>query len=85
MSSTSSFSWVREAGRIGGQSKSPRKIESIKSNAAKASAVRLEQAKYIKTSDCTCGSGASEKHRVSCGIYKKVTYRIWKNLEIIWL
>ena len=85
MSSTSSFHWVREAGRIGGQSKSPKKIESLKSNAAKASAVRLEQAKYIKASECTCGSGAKEKHRVSCEIYKKVTYRRWKNLEIIWL
>ena len=85
MSSTSSFSWVKEAGRIGGQSKSPRKIESIKFNAAKASAVRLEQAKYIKASDCTCGAGATEKHRVSCEIYKKVTYRRWKKLEIVWL
>ncbi len=85
MSSTSSFHWVREAGRIGGQSKSAKKIESLKSNAAKASAVRLEQAKYIKASECTCGSGAAEKHRVSCEIYKKVTYRRWKKLEIIWL
>lgn len=85
MSSTASYSWVREAGRIGGQSKSARKIESIKSNAAKASAARMEQAKYIKASECTCGCGATRKHRVSCGIYKKVTYRKWKNLEIIWL
>jgi hypothetical protein len=85
MSSTASYSWVREAGRIGGLSKSARKIESIKSNAAKASAVRIEQAKYIKASDCTCGSGASEKHRVSCEIYKKVAYRRWKKLEIVWL
>jgi hypothetical protein len=85
MSSTSSFHWVREAGRIGGQSKSSKKIESIKTNAAKASAARLEQAKYIKASDCTCGCGATEKHRVSCEIYKKVTYRRWKQLEIVWL
>lgn len=85
MSSTSSYPWVREAGRIGGQSKSAKKIESLKSNAAKASAVRSEQAKYIKASECTCGSGATEKHRVSCGLYKKVAYRRWKNLEIIWL
>jgi hypothetical protein len=83
--SSASFHWVKEAGRIGGQSKSARKIESIKSNAAKASAARLEQAKYIKASDCTCGAGAIEKHRVSCEIYKKVTYRRWKKLEIIWL
>jgi hypothetical protein len=85
MSSTSSYPWVREAGRIGGQSKSAKKIESLKSNAAKASAVRIEQAKYIKASECTCGSGATEKHRVSCEIYKKVAYRKWKKLEIIWL
>lgn len=83
--SSASFHWVKEAGRIGGQSKSARKIESIKSNAAKASAARLEQAKYIKASDCTCGAGSIEKHRVSCEIYKKVTYRRWKKLEIIWL
>jgi hypothetical protein len=85
MSSTSSFHWVREAGRIGGQSKSAKKIESLKSNAAKASAARIEQAKYIKASDCTCGYGASEKHRVSCAIYKKVADRRWKKLEIVWL
>jgi hypothetical protein len=85
MSSTSSFSWVREAGRIGGQSKSAKKIESIKTNAAKASAARVEQGKYIKISDCTCGCGATEKHRVSCEIYKKIAYRKWKKLEIIWL
>ena len=86
MSSTSSIHWVKkEAGRIGGLSKSARKIEALKTNAAKASAARMEQAKYIKASECTCGSGSSEKHRVFCEIYKKVTYRKWKNLEIVWL
>ena len=84
MNSTS-YHWVREAGRIGGQSRSAKKIESLKSNAAKASAARLEHAKYIKTSECTCGAGAIEKHRVSCQLYKRISYRRWKNLEIIWL
>jgi hypothetical protein len=86
MSSTSSIHWVKkEAGRIGGLSKSARKIEALKTNAAKASAARMEQGKYLKASDCTCGCGATKNHRVSCQIYKKVAYRRWKNLEIVWL
>ena len=85
MSSTSSFHWVKEAGRIGGQSKSAKMIEALKTNAAKASAARMEQGKYLKASDCTCGCGATKHHRVSCQIYKKGAYRKWKNLEIVWL
>ena len=85
MSSTSSFHWVRDAGHLGGLSKSPKKLEALKTNAQKASKAKVEKAKYIKASDCTCGSGANIKHRVTCRIYQRVYRKVFRNQEIIWL
>jgi hypothetical protein len=85
MSSTSSFHWVRDAGHLGGLSKSPKKLEALKTNAQKASKAKVDKAKYIKASDCTCGSGANLKHRVTCRIYQRVYRKVFRNQEIIWL
>jgi hypothetical protein len=84
MDNTPSYSWVKEAGRIGGKSRSPKKLTSLRSNAQKATLVRMERAKYFDISRCTCGAGAADKHRVSCRYYKLLQYRKSKGLEVIW-
>jgi hypothetical protein len=84
MDNTPSYCWVKDAGRIGGQSRSPKKLESLKFNREKANVFRMEKAKYINVSTCTCGAGACLSHRVSCRLYKNLAYRKAKGLEIIW-
>jgi hypothetical protein len=83
--STTTFHWVKDAGHLGGLSKSPKKIEALKTNAQKASKAKVEKAKYIKASDCTCGAGSNLKHRVTCRIYQRVYRKVFRNQEIIWL
>jgi hypothetical protein len=84
MDNTSQYHWHQSAGRKGGQSRSQKKLEALRSNVQKATQARMEKAKYFNTSSCTCGAGASLSHRVSCRYYKLLAYRKAKGLEIIW-
>jgi hypothetical protein len=84
MDNTPSYYWVKDAGKIGGQSRSPKKLEALRSNCQKATEARMEKAKYFNISGCTCGAGAALSHRVSCRYYKLLSYRKAKGLEIIW-